>query len=94
MQICSNQQHCGNPEYFRFTGSARCDRYAFRSHWPMIVPVGSPPVFTMILSDISAHDFTGSQRLERYAFSTPDKVNGVIEVHFPDDYNPDSDSIF
>ena len=41
-----------------------------------------------------SRDFTGSQRLERYAFSTPDKVNGVIEVHFPDDYKPESDADF
>jgi hypothetical protein len=39
-------------------------------------------------------DFTGSQRLERYAFSTPDKVNGVIEVHFPDENRPSSGEDF
>jgi len=39
-------------------------------------------------------DFTESQRLERYAFSTPDKVSGVIEVHFSDDFKPVSGEEF
>jgi hypothetical protein len=39
-------------------------------------------------------DFAGSLRMERYAFSTPDKVNGVIEVHFPPESQPDSEVDF
>ena len=42
----------------------------------------------------TSKDFNASQRLERYAFTTPDKVTGVIEVHFPDDYATDSGNDF